>query len=266
MLTPDPRAPFDLVGDDDVGVVLVHGFTGTPHEVRYLGDQLARAGYTVRAPLLPGHGTTLHDLDRTTWEDWTEHVERAVDALRVRCRRVAVVGQSLGGLIALHLASHRRDLAAVGSLAAPLWLEGLSERVSRWTTTGPLTRIRTLPKLGGADVRDRRARADNPSYPAIPTRALGQLLAFMKLAHAALPEITQPVLVLHARQDHTAPVACAPRIAELTRARRIRILPRSYHLISVDVERDIVAAEVTAFLREHASTAARPPEDLSCAT
>lgn len=261
------REPFDLVGDDEVGVVLVHGFTGTPYEVRYLGDQLAKGGYTVRGPRLPGHGTTVADLDQTTWEDWAEAVERAVDSLRVRCHRVAVVGQSLGGLLALHLASHRPDVVAVASLAAPLWLEGLSARVAKWTGPGgALARIRSIPKLGGSDVRDRRAKAENPCYDAIPTRALAQLMQFMQIADAALPAVTQPVLVLHAQQDHTAPVACAARIAERTRAVRTRILPESYHLIAVDVERDIVAAEVTRFLRTHADLRASHSGDLTCAT
>ncbi len=251
--------PFDLVGDDDVGVVLVHGFTGSPWEVGYLGAQLAACGYTVRAPLLPGHGSSLDHLDHTRWEDWAEAVERAVDALQVRCERVAVVGQSLGGLLALHLASHRKDVMCVASLAAPLWLEGLSGRAAHWTRPGgPLARIRTLPKLGGSDVRDRRSKAENPCYPGVPTRALAQLVTFMKVADEALPAVSQPVLVLHATQDHTAPVACAQRIAERTHARRVRILPRSYHLIAVDVERDIVAAEVASFLRQTG--------DSSCAT
>ena len=78
------------------------------------------------------------------------------------------------------------------------------------------------------------------------------------------PARDNAVLVLHARHDHAAPVACAPRIAEQTRAVRIRILPRSYHLIAIDVERDIVAAEVTTFLRKHAS-ARVSMGDLSCA-
>lgn len=241
--------PFDLVGDDDLGIVLIHGFTGTPYEVRYLGERLATAGFTVRAPRLPGHGTSLDDLDRTRWEDWAEAVERAADGLRVRCRKVAVVGQSLGGLLALHLASRRRDILSVASLAAPLWLDGLSGKVARWTQ-GPLRRITRLPKLGGPDVKDPRAKAENPCYRAIPTRALGQLLTFMEVVDAALPSVTQPVLVLHAQHDHTAPVACAHRIAERTHARRLRILPESYHLIAIDVERDIVAAEVATFLRQ----------------
>lgn len=247
-MTPTGAA-FDLVGDDALGVVLIHGFTGSPFEVRYLGEQLARAGITVSAPLLPGHGTSLDDLDRTSWQHWVDHVERAVDALATRCGRVAVVGQSLGGLLALYVASRRTALVRVASLAAPVWLEGLSGRVASLVARG-LFPIRRIPKFGGSDVRDRRTRAENPCYPAIPTKALGELLAFMRVADEALPRVTQPVLVLHARQDHTAPVACAAHIAERTRARRLRILPRSYHLIAADVERDIVAAEVIGFLRQ----------------
>jgi len=232
---------FDLVGDGDVGVVLVHGFTGTPYEVRYLGEQLWRAGYSAHAPLLPGHGTTVSELERTTWHDWSAAVESALEAMQKRHRHVAIVGQSLGGLLALYSASRRRDLCAVVSLAAPLWLRGLA----RWAVHVP---VRLLPKLGGSDARDRRVRAENPGYRAVPTRALAQVIEMMRIADAALPEITQPVLVIHARHDHTAPVACAARIAERARARRVRILPRSYHLIAADVERDVVAAEVLAFI------------------
>jgi carboxylesterase len=110
--------------------------------------------------------------------------------------------------------------------------------------------VRAIPKFGGSDVRDKRVKRMNPCYPAIPTRALGQLMELMQHVDDVLPNIKQPVLVLHAKQDHTAPVACAARIAEGTRAVRTRILDDSYHLIAVDVERDIVAAEVTQFIRQ----------------
>lgn len=227
-----------------------HGFTGSPWEVRYLGERLAAAGISVTAPLLPGHGTSVEDLDATRWQDWVEHVERAVDVLASKVERVAIVGQSLGGLLALYIASRRSDLTSVSSLAVPLWLEGISKRVAGWAQAGKMP-IKEIPKFGGSDVLDPISKAENPCYLAIPMKALGQLAELMTVVDASLSKITQPTLVLHARQDHTAPVACADRIAEATRARRVRILPRSYHLIAVDVEREIVAAEVIQFVRQH---------------
>jgi carboxylesterase len=257
--------PFDFVGGN-VGVVCIHGFTGSPYEMRYLGEAVARTGRTVRGLLLPGHGTTIDDLERTGWQDWVAAVDREVDAMLRCCSTVALVGQSLGGLLALHAAARRPEVAGVASLATPLWLGGLSGRVARWLT-GPLAgRIRRIPKIGGSDVRDKRVRAENPGYRAIPTRALGELLAFMRIVDDALPQIQVPVLVLHARRDHTAPVACAQRIAERARARRVRILERSFHLIASDVERDLVAAEVIDFIGHAAAQPPRKTGDASCAT
>src|SRR5262249_55899145 len=186
-----------------------------------------------------------------------------IDAMLARCRRVAVVGQSLGGLLALHAAARRPELAAVAALATPLWLGGISGPVAG-RPAGPLgRRVPGDPQRGGSDGRDKRVRAENPCYDAIPTRALGELLAFMRVVDAVLPEVKPPVLVLHGRRDHTAPVACAARIAERAHAERVRILDRSFHLIAVDVERDVVATEVIEFIGRHA---AHQPGELSCVT
>jgi carboxylesterase len=247
-------APFDLagknVGDDEpMGVVCVHGFTSTPYEMRFLGERLADAGFRVRGVLLPGHGTSMDELDRTPWRAWCDAVEAAFDDLLADHAQVALVGQSLGGLLALELASRRPEVAAVCSLAAPLWLPGLAGRLAGWAEAGKLGWLEQLPKLGGSDVRDPVAKHENPAYRAVPVRALVQFSQFMRKADAALPAVTQPVLVVHAKLDHTAPVACAARLAERTRAVRTKLLERSYHLISIDVERDIVAEEVRAFLR-----------------
>lgn len=238
---------FDLDGDDaELGVVCVHGFTGSPFEVRYLGESLARAGIAASGSWLPGHGTTVDDLDRRRWIEWSDAVERSVDAMAKRVRKVAIAGQSLGGLLALHVAARRPDVAAVASLAAPLWLEGLAKLASRYALALGIER---LPKLGGSDIADPEVKRINPSYRAVPVRALAQLVDFMRVVDDELPRLAQPVLVVHARHDHTAPVACAYRIAKRTRAERLRILPRSYHLIAADIERDIVAAEVISFVR-----------------
>ncbi|MEO8549191.1 MAG: alpha/beta fold hydrolase [Kofleriaceae bacterium] len=251
--------PFDLGSEDaSTSVLCVHGFTGTPYEMRFLGEHLADAGFRVRGLRLPGHGTSPEDLDRTTWRDWAGAVEHAFDELRAVGAPVAVVGQSLGGLLALHLASHRPEVAAVCSLAAPLWLDGLSGKVARWASSGALSWIAQIPKLYGSDCRDPVVRKENPSYRSIPTKALAQLAAFMRVADEALDHVTQPVLVVHAKHDHTAPVACATEIARRTHARRTKLLERSYHLIAADVERDIVAEEVRSFLRTAIQEGAPP--------
>jgi carboxylesterase len=246
---------FDLDGDGPIGVVCVHGFTGTPYDMRFLGGELARGGYHVHGLRLPGHGTRVEDLDETRWQDWADAVEDAFDEMRLSCSRVAVVGLSLGGLLSLHLAAKRPEVAAVASLAAPLWLEGASARVAAWAASGALARfapmMRAIPKLGGSDIRDPVVKAKGYGYPSIPVRALAQLVEFMQLVARELDHVTQPVLVVHAEQDHTAPVACAKTIAERTHAVRTRILSRSFHVIANDVERDIVAAEVLHFLRKH---------------
>jgi carboxylesterase len=156
----------------------------------------------------------------------------------------------------------------VASLAAPLWLDGLGGQVAALAANGTLARVMPwftkVPKFSGSDVRDKKARAANPCYDAIPLKALGELVRYMQVVDASLDQITQPVLVLHATQDHTAPVACAYRIAERARAQRVRILPQSYHLIAADVERDIVADEVISFVRR--TTRETTEGDHACVT
>ncbi|MEZ4364469.1 MAG: alpha/beta fold hydrolase [Kofleriaceae bacterium] len=248
----DP-APFRFDGDGSAAVLCLHGFTSTPFEVRSLGESLQRRGFTAVGPLLPGHGTSASDLDATTWHDWSAAVLSEYQRLAARFDRVAVLGQSMGGLLALHLAAAQPSVAAVATLAAPLWLRPLARRVVAWTRPGAWLhgRLREVRKLRGSDVADPEVKATYPSYQTIPIQALHSLCDFMGHVEAALPRVRQPTLVLHAHQDHTAPVGCARRIAIATAAERLRLLDRSYHLISLDYERDIVAEEVGSFLSRH---------------
>ena len=251
----------DLPGrpGDSRGVLCIHGFTSSPFEVGYLAQRLHQRGMTVVAPLLPGHGTTVDDLDHTTWQQWVAAVDSEYDKLRARCRHVAVVGQSLGGLLTLDLAARRPEVEVIASLAAPLTLEGISARVAKWTGPGGWLhgRFRTIPKIGGSDVLDAEAKRTNPAYGAVPLRALAELVSFMKHVDDELPKIKAPLLVVHAQNDHTAPVSSAHRIAAIAHAARLRILSRSYHLIAIDVERDVVAEEVGEFFEKHFAAAIR---------
>jgi carboxylesterase len=248
---------FDLAGDER-GALLVHGFTGTPFEMRFLGERLNERGMTVVGVRLPGHGTTPAELDRTRWTDWYAHLDQELDRLRARCRRVAVIGQSLGGLLALRLAARRRaDLVAVASLAAPLWL-GRTERavVASLRRLPVLTAaLRPIRKRGGSDVADLVMKIRNPSYRVIPLRALVEFDRGRQAIRAELGAVRLPLLLVHALQDHVAPYGSLGEIAAQVASREIHTLtlPRSYHLVAIDVERERVAAAVAAFLEPHLS-------------
>jgi carboxylesterase len=237
---------FDLGSERERTVLLIHGFTGTPFEMRFLGERLAAAGLRAVGPLLPGHGSDAAALNRTTWRDWLGAMERELARLLSTGRPIAVVGLSLGGLIALELARTYPDLAALCVLAAPLWLPPATVLLAR-----AAARVAgAVPKLGGSDIRDRVVKAAFPSLNQFPLAALRSLIDFMPRVRARVPEVTVPTLVMHAERDHVAPFACAPELyARLGAAdKHFVALPRSFHIVTVDVERDRVAREVGDFI------------------
>src|SRR5512135_159715 len=148
--------PFSL-GQGTRGVLVVHGFAGSPFAMRLLGEALAARGFAVDGVKLAGHAGTTRELARTTWRDWYQSAAEALDRLRDRVggKRVAVVGLSMGGLLALELARLRGDaLAAICVMSAPLWLPPQAEKFSRVMARLPLVRSLALPKLAGSDIRD----------------------------------------------------------------------------------------------------------------
>jgi len=208
---------------------------------------------TVLGPTLPGHASTPERLAHATWRDWYEAVDEAVTSLQRDCEQVALVGQSLGGLLALYMAAERSgELAAVASLAAPLWLTPVGRAavaVSRW-----IPRLTMLPKTG-IDIRNAAMKKRIPTYDVIPTAPLRSLVELAETVHSRLREITCPTLVMHSTKDHTAPYECSRVIADGVSSEyvRHRTFDASYHLLSLDYERNIVAAEIVSFLEHHFS-------------
>src|SRR5690606_12823385 len=172
--------------------LLLHGLTSTPYEVREIGLTLHEAGYTVQAIRLPGHGTRPEDLTRISWTDWTRAVLAARDELARSYRHIFAIGSSLGGSLALWLATER-PLCGVVGLGTPIRLHRVA-RAARY-----LARVRPLvpKKRGYSSIRDPEARARHPSYGATATRAIAEMVKLLDRLRPRLPEMTAPVLLLH---------------------------------------------------------------------
>jgi len=233
--------------------VLVHGFTATADEMRPLGDTLSRAGFHVVGVQLPGHGTEPQALASVGVAEWLAAVESAIDALSRDGRRVAVTGMSMGALLALVAAAERRrPVAALVLCGAALaltnrWIQWLPvvERIPGIARRWPL-----IPRSGIRGISDPAVRAVSPAYDAIPWRAVRELLALIDRARAALPRVTQPVLALHGRGDRSVPPSVL-RVLESrigTTAFEAHVLERSWHVITMDVERERVAELAIDFL------------------
>jgi carboxylesterase len=255
-------AAFQLPGTRPVGCLLIHGFTATADEVRPLGEALSAAGFPVVGAQLAGHGTSVSDLVRQRWQDWAASVREAIAALDAE--RVVVVGMSLGGLLALHLAGNApasRPISGLVCCGTPLKLHD-----RRITALRRLFRVPGIRRLGltipkrGRDISDPVLRAQSRSYPKIPLAAVVEVLRLQEVVTPLLAQITVPTLILHARHDHTAPVANAGWLAAaLTAAGDVQteILERSWHVITEDVERDHVARTVIAFCERVAGASRR---------
>jgi len=254
------KSPLSIDGDSR-GVLCLHGITGTPFEIRPLAEALGRRGCTVRAPMLAGHGHTLAELAASGWRDWLRSAEDAFDDLRARVGGgpVAICGFSMGGLLALRLARLYPDrVSAMAVMSTPLRLRRFQVAGIRALARLPIDfrahPVASVPKLAGSDVSDAVLRYENPGLRAFPISALDALLDLMDVVRADLPAIHTPVMVVHGRQDHTVPMEDS---LELTGCLGSDVIERlwldkSFHIVTLDVERDIVIDGVTRFLSQHA--------------
>ena len=226
------------------GCLLLHGFTGSPFEHRLLGKFLSDAGYTVAIPLLPGHGTSPKDLQRRTWDEWYEKAKQELFVLRKRCDTVFTLGLSMGGALALHLSAHY-EVNGVVALAPGLYLKNKFSILSHFLKLlYPYTR-----KGSGPDIF---ANEETISYDKIPLKALSELLKFFKHLKDDLCDIYVPILVIHSREDHVIDSKSAREIYKRVSSKNKRILElqESYHIITLDVEKEKVFREIDSFLKE----------------
>jgi carboxylesterase len=174
---------------NQIGILLIHGFTATTAEVRLLADNLSKQGYSIRAPLLPGHGTTPGLLNKTTYHHWLENVEEAYALLHHKCQTVFIAGESMGAILSLYLAEKHKEIAGVICYSPAISVHYL------WVSLFARFFISEIPKTGPSDTLPWKG------YKVNPTRASAELFKLQKIVKNDLGKIQQPVCVFIGGKD-----------------------------------------------------------------
>lgn len=232
------------------GVLLVHGFSGSPFALREWGADLARRGFAVDCPRLPGHGTSWHDFEKSTAAEWAAEADEGLTRLRSACSDVVVAALSFGGTIALDLASRRPDEVRGLALVNP-WVR------DRRLMLQPLAKLvlRTVPGTGN-DIK--KPGGDENAYARIPVRSIGEASRMMRSVQRRLPSITTPIVVFHSTEDHVIPRNNGPYVISTIGStdKELVTLPDSYHVATLDNDAPTIFERSAAFFER--VTAAEP--------
>jgi len=249
---------------DSRGVLLIHGLTGTPAEMKFVGRHLAAAGFTVYGMQLAGHCGTEHDLLRTTWRDWRTSVERAHDRLARHCDCIFAGGLSMGALLALHLAARRpRQVAGIALYSTTLWHDGwsvpLTHRLLPLVLRLPGTGRFSAPERHPYGLKDERMRqmivsqmmsgqSGAAGLAGMPFPSLLEMRRLTSRVKRELPRIRTPALVLHALHDDISSVRNARYLERRLGGPVVtQFLNDSYHMITVDRQRTEVVRRSLEF-------------------
>jgi Esterase/lipase len=254
-----------LSGNEN-GVVLIHGLTGSPYEMKYLATQLNRTGFSVTVPCLAGHGQQISDLKKNSWQDWYKSVQEALEELKGSCTRIFTAGLCMGAVMALHAAKqYPHDIKAVAALSTTFQFDGWGTPWYRFLISinhyTPIKYFYSYAEREPYGIKNERLRRlvskglkDNSvAYDCIPGVSMYELHKLAGVVKKELPELSTPTLIIHSTEDDTASVKNANYIEEKIGTQKVRkiLLNDCYHMITMDNQREVVAQEVTAFFKKH---------------
>ena len=226
------------------GALVLHGFTGNPSSMRGVAEALAAAGFAVELPRLPGHGTTVEDMIDTGWDDWTAEVERAYADLAARADKIVVCGLSMGGALTAWVATRHPEVAGlvfINAVAEPV--PEMREALQAMADAGE-----ELMDGVGNDVAD--PEVTESAYTQVPIRALLSTIDGIAAMQDALDSITAPSLIMTSPQDHVVAPSSSDHLAARLGGPVERVtLERSYHVATIDFDRDLIEERVVAFAR-----------------
>ncbi|WP_026421483.1 alpha/beta hydrolase [Actinokineospora inagensis] len=232
-------------GSTEVGVLLSHGFTGSPISMRPWADRLVAEGYSVRLPLLPGHGTTWQEMNRTVWTEWYAELETAFAELTDRCATVFVFGLSMGGALCLRLAEEHGSRVAGLVLVNPSVLS-----LRRAIRLLPLL-SRIVPSVTPIANDIAKPGVSEHAYPRTPLRALASLAKLWETVRRDLPRVDQPVLLLRSAVDHVVEPENAAAILGGVSSGDVTevVLENSYHVATLDHDAPVIFDRSVEFVR-----------------
>ena len=227
-----------------VGVLLSHGFTGSPRSMRPFGEHLAELGYGVAVPRLPGHGTTWQEMNTTGWPDWYAVLDNELARLKKEHDQVVVVGLSMGGALVLRLAEeHGADISGV-VLINP----SVSTEDKRLGLLPVLSKV--IPSFPGISNDIKKPGVDEGAYTRMPLKATLSLSKLWKVVQADLPKVTQPVLLFRSTVDHVVEASSARKVLTSISSRDVTetLLEDSYHVATLDNDAPRIFADTAAFI------------------
>lgn len=240
-----PARP-ELTGGVSCGVLLSHGFTGSPASMRPWGEYLAAKGYAVEVPRLPGHGTSWQEMNQTTWADWYAEITRTFDLLRAEHARVAVCGLSMGGGLVLQLAADR-----VGEVDAVVLVNPAVTSANKQLRAVPVLK-HLVPSMSGVGSDIKKPGFTELAYSRVPLRALHSMMRSWRGIRNDLTKVTAPVLLFRSSVDNVVDPTSHKLVMSTVSSpdKELRILDNSYHVATMDNDADRIFAESEEFIAQ----------------
>ncbi len=251
MSIKDYARPISLKGKLNTGILLIHGFTGCNVSMKYLSEKLNKQGFAIESPCLAGHGTTWEDLDRVSHNDWFIDVENALNDLKKRCKTVFVAGLSMGGLLAMYLAQKYPDIAGIVLINHALFFNDRRFNLVPYIKNFVKTTAGT-----GNDIKDKTQ--DEKPYDTVPSQGAYELYKLVQLIKSVHHKVKQPVLIFKSIEDHVISFKSAEytydKIASTDK--EIIWLKNSYHVATMDYDKDIIVQKTLEFIKRLGQTKA----------
>lgn len=234
----------DLTGGRRVGVLLSHGFTGSPASMTAWGEHLGALGYAVEVPRLPGHGTTWQEMNTTTWEDWYAEVTRAFEKLSAENDAVVVAGLSMGGALMLRLAADHPERVAGVIVVNP------AVATKRWDVKLLPVLKHLVPSFPGITNDIKKPGVEEYGYTKTPLKAAHSMFRAWPVLVSDLPRVTAPLLYFRSTVDHVVDELSQPLITSTVSSRDIteRPLTESYHVATIDNDAPQIFEESAEFV------------------